>query len=86
MLLGQGCASLGCAAVAMLCRVPGDRVLVPGGSGQSCHHRAAEFPFLLEDVGRDAVCWSSGVRCVRTLHACIPVKWALATALRKAET
>lgn len=26
------------------------------GLGQSCNHRAAEFPLLLEDVGSDAVC------------------------------
>lgn len=56
------------------------------GLGQSCNHRAAEFHLLLEEVGRDAVCWSSGVGCARALHASVCVKWTLVAALGKAET
>lgn len=62
--------------------VPGARTSL----GQSCSHRAAEFPLLLEQAGRDAVCWSSGVERARALHACIPAKRTLAAALGKAET
>lgn len=59
---------------------------VSQGPGQSHNHGAAEFPLLLEEMGRDAVCWSSGGGCTRALHACIPAKWTLAAAFGKAET
>lgn len=54
--------------------------------GQRCSPGPAEFPLLLEEVGRDAAYWISDVGYTRVLHTCMPVEWTLAAALGKAET